>query len=129
MTKFLNPRNMFVSLWIMGLFYLAAGINHFVHPEFYLPLIPPYLPIHSTINLLSGAIEVFFALLLLFKASRKWACYGIIAMLIAFIPAHVYFIEVNSCAGGLCVPPWVGWIRLVVVHPLLIYWAWANRNY
>jgi uncharacterized membrane protein len=30
-------------LVVMILFYLLAGINHFVNPEFYYPLIPPYL--------------------------------------------------------------------------------------
>ena len=116
------------SRLVMILFYVAAGTNHFINPNFYLPLIPGYLPFHGAINITSGIIEISFALLLIPTFSRKWAAYGIIAMLVAFIPAHVYFIEVNSCAGDLCVPSWVGWFRLVVIHPLLIYWAWSNRN-
>jgi hypothetical protein len=23
---------------------------------------------------------------------------------------------------------WAGWVRLVMIHPLLIYWAWSNRK-
>lgn len=117
-----------LNVLAMALFYVAAGLNHFLNPSFYLPLIPPYFPYHALINWSSGVIEILLGILLIPTFSRKWAAFGIIAMLIAFIPSHVYFIEVNSCAGDLCVPVWVGWFRLVVIHPLLIYWAWNNRN-
>ncbi len=116
------------SVLAMALFYVAAGLNHFINPAFYLPLIPPYFPYHTLINVSSGAIEVIVGVLVIPTFSRKWAAYGIIAMLIAFIPAHIYFIEMNSCAGELCVPTWIGWFRLVVIHPLLVYWAWINRT-
>jgi uncharacterized membrane protein len=65
---------------------------------------------------------------LLPSLTRKWAAYGIIAMLIAFIPSHIYFIQINSCAGQLCVPTWLGWARLLLIHPLLLFWAWSNRK-
>lgn len=109
----------------MIFFYVSAGINHFIHPDFYLALIPPYLPFHTSINLLSGLIEIALGLCLIPKAFRRWAAVGIIVMLIAFIPSHVYFIEMNSCIeGGLCTSPVIGWGRLIIIHPLLIVWAW-----
>jgi uncharacterized membrane protein len=118
-----------ISLSLMSFFYVLAGINHFINPSFYLPLIPPYLLWHNFINICSGIVEILFGILLIPTITRKWAAYGIIAMLIAFIPSHVYFIEINSCIeGGLCVPQWIGWLRLVVIHPILIYWAWSNRK-
>ena len=49
----------------------------------------------------------------------------IIVLLIFFIPSHVYFIKIGSCVpNGLCVNPIIGWLRLVIVHPILILWAW-----
>jgi uncharacterized membrane protein len=112
----------------MVIFYSVAGFNHFINPNFYLPLIPPYFSYHSTINIISGAAEILFGLLLVPIITRKWAAYSIALMLIAFIPVHIFFIQQNSCAGELCVPPWAGWVRLVMIHPLLIYWAWSNRK-
>lgn len=113
----------------MILFYLAAGTNHFINPEFYLPLIPDYLPHHQLINLVSGSIEMVLGAALIFNKTQRVAAFSVIAMLIAFIPTHIYFIKINSCIPkGLCVAPWIGWIRLVIVHPLLIYWAWSNRK-
>jgi uncharacterized membrane protein len=107
------------------LFYVLAGTYHFVNPQFYLDLIPPYIPFPTAVNYLSGAIEISLGLLALSKAHRKWAAYGIMAMLIAFLPAHIYFIQIGSCVeDGLCVPEWVGWFRLIAIHPFLLRWAW-----
>ena len=44
-------------LWLMGILYLAAGVNHFVHPDFYLKIMPPYLPWHQELVYLSGLAE------------------------------------------------------------------------
>ena len=44
--------------WLMGLFYLTAGINHFWNPGFYLNIMPPYLPWHEALVYLSGMIEI-----------------------------------------------------------------------
>ncbi|MCU0419437.1 MAG: hypothetical protein MUC38_07235 [Cyclobacteriaceae bacterium] len=110
-------------------FYVVAGINHFWHPHFYYPLIPDYLPGKTTLNIGSGLAEIALGVLLIFPRTRLWACYGIVALLVAFVPAHVHFIQQGSCvAEGLCVPAWVGWVRLVVVHPLLMAWAWWIRK-
>ncbi|MEQ8926862.1 MAG: hypothetical protein RLO81_13665 [Fulvivirga sp.] len=117
------------NLYAMVGFYLFAGANHFFNPEFYLPLIPEYFPFPHVINYASGCAEVLLAILLFPRRFRKLAVYCIIGMLICFIPAHVHFIIIGSCINdGLCVPEWVGWLRLVVIHPLLMYWAYTNRH-
>ncbi|MBL0882993.1 MAG: hypothetical protein IBJ16_06560 [Chitinophagaceae bacterium] len=114
---------------LLVIFYLFAGANHFINPSFYSGLIPPYLPWHDLINVVSGIAEIILAGLLLLPRTRIFAAMGIILLLIAFIPAHIYFIQINSCIpDGLCVPQWLGWIRLVLIHPLLMIWAWWCRK-
>lgn len=117
-----------INLYLLFGFYFVAGLNHFINPEFYYPLIPDYFPFVKAINIASGLIEMALALSLLVPRTRKWASNLIILMLIAFIPSHVYFIQIGSCVeGGLCVSEWIGWIRLLVIHPILIIWAWSAR--
>lgn len=114
------------SAWLMAAAYFLAGINHFRVPEFYLPLIPDYLGYKILLNNLSGVAEVVLALCLINARSRKWAAWGIIAMLLAFVPAHIWMIQKDGCLdpNGLCVPVWVAWVRLLIVHPLLLWWAY-----
>jgi uncharacterized membrane protein len=117
------------SLYLLIFFYLLAGINHFWHPAAYLPLIPRYLPWPATINYLAGAAEILLALGMVFKATRKWAAYGIVAMLLAFVPTHIYMIEQAPFAlGKIMVTPLLAWIRLLVFQPLLMAWAWWVRE-
>ena len=81
------------------------------------------------INYSSGLVEVILSIGLLFTSTRKIITYLIIGLLIAFIPSHVYFIAIGSCVpDGLCVPEWVAWLRLLVIHPLFMCWAWYVRG-
>jgi uncharacterized membrane protein len=122
----MNLKNLkILGLYLMAGFYLFGGINHFRSPEFYLPLIPDYLPAPDLLNLLAGIAEIVLAIGLLIPQTRKLAAWGVIAMLLAFIPSHVYFIQIGSCIPDvLCAAEWMGWVRLLLIHPLLIVWAW-----
>jgi len=116
-------------VWLQSLLYIAAGINHFWHPRFYTRIIPPYIPAHSTVNIISGVAEFVLGALLLFHPTRKFAACLIIAMLIAFIPAHIYLIQISRCkTGGFCWPLFAAWIRLIPGQLLLIFWAYSVKD-
>jgi uncharacterized membrane protein len=119
----------FWSRLILVAFFVVAGINHFVNPAFYYPLIPDYLTFPTVINVISGILEIILGFGLLWRKTRTYAAYLTIAMLVAFILSHIYFITIGACVGdGLCVPMWVAWLRLFLIHPLLIWWVWQARN-
>ena len=125
----MQPTKRSISLIIIVIFYITAGLNHFRDPNFYLSLIPSYIPYPNFIVTFSGLLEVIFGLGLAFQITRRYAAYAVVAMLIAFIPSHIYFIEIGCCIeNGLCTPIWVGWVRLLVIHPILLIWAWYHRQ-
>lgn len=118
-------------LYVMFVFYIFGGYNHFNNPSFYIPLIPPYLSTWAVeLNLISGFAEIILGILLIPTQTRKWAGFGIVLMLIAFIPSHIYFIERGNFAlGSFTMSPLISWIRLLVFQPLLILWAlWVSRK-
>lgn len=118
-----------IGLVIMTAFYILAGINHFRNPAVYYTIIPSYLPNPVLINIVSGIAEILLGLLLIFPKTRKWGAYGIILLLIAFIPAHICMIQNGWCmSNGFCLPAWATWIRLFPLQFLLIWWAWTNRK-
>src|SRR5262245_50035921 len=79
-----------ILLWIMGVFYIVAGINHFVMPGGYLPMMPPYLPWHLFLVYLSGAAEAVLGVGVLIPRLRSISAWGIIALLIAIFPANIH---------------------------------------
>ena len=114
-----------VSLVILIIGYLIAGANHFRAPESYFRIIPAYIPLPKLMNLLAGFFEILFGLMMIFKITRFWAAWGIILMLIAFVPVHIDMVlHAPFQLGSLYVTPLIAWIRLVVLQPLLILWAW-----
>ncbi len=115
--------------YVLAIFFIIAGANHFRDPNFYLPLIPSYLPYPEIINWGSGILELLFGGLLFFKRYQLLASYGILMLLLLFIPSHLYFITLGSCIpDGLCVPEWLAWLRLFVIHPLLLFGVWRVRH-
>lgn len=78
-----------LSLYLMATLYLIAGINHFIHPQGYIKIMPPWLPFPKELVFLSGAVEIGCALLLLPSLSRKLAAWGIIFLLTAVFPANI----------------------------------------
>jgi uncharacterized membrane protein len=115
----------FLLRYLLIIFFVLAGCYHFINPNFYLGLIPNYFPNPRLINSFSGLVEIVFGLGLIFPKTTKWAGKGIIFLLICFIPSHVYFIQIGSCVPeSLCVAAWISWTRLLLVHPLLMVWAW-----
>jgi uncharacterized membrane protein len=123
-------RNIFFVALI--LFYLFAGANHFINSSFYLPIIPPYLSKWANeINTVSGVVEILLALLLIPKLTRIKAAIGIIIMLLAFIPSHIYFIKKGEfMIGTVMFNPLKSSIRLFIGQPLLILWAyWASKSH
>lgn len=118
-----------ISFILIPVFYIGAGINHFLHPDNYYAIIPGYLPNHVLINQLAGAAEIILGVLFLFTRTRQLAAIGIIAMLVAFIPAHIVMIQNGFClSNGYCLPQWALWARLFPLQFLLMLWAWKCRK-
>lgn len=117
-----------ISLAILVIGYLVAGANHFIHPQGYYRIIPGYLPYPVLLNILAGFFEILFALMLIRPKTRKVASYGIILMLIAFLPVHITMLmNAPLKVGNLLVTPAIAWIRLLL-QPVLMLWAWWHRK-
>lgn len=113
-----------ILLWIMAIFYIVAGVMHFAHPEYYLPMMPPYLPWHPALIFLSGVAELGLGIAVLIPWLRGWAAWGIILLLLAIFPANIHIalhnVPVFGAEHGAGV--W-NWVRLPL-QGVLILWAW-----
>jgi uncharacterized membrane protein len=107
--------------YLMAIFYIGSGVNHFIHPDFYLKIMPPYLPWHLALVNLSGGIEIALGILLLIPRTTRLAAWGIILLLIAIFPANLYM-AMNPALFPDVKPP-VLYIRLPL-QAVLIAWAY-----
>lgn len=106
--------------YLFAVFFVLAGVNHFINTAFYLKIMPPFLPWHLLLVYLSGVIEIVLGVLLLLPRFTRAAAWGLIVLLIAIFPVnihmafnHVLYPEYSVTAL---------WIRLPLQFVLL---AWA----
>jgi uncharacterized membrane protein len=111
--------------YLLVLFFVGAGINHFLNPELYLKMMPAYLPWHLFLIYLSGCFEIGLGMMVLLPKFSPQAGWGLIALLIAVFPANVHMALHPEAFPTL--PPIALWIRLPL-QALLIAWAhWVTR--
>ncbi|PKP24929.1 MAG: hypothetical protein CVU03_10355 [Bacteroidetes bacterium HGW-Bacteroidetes-2] len=107
--------------YLMAVIYILAGIHHFRKPKLYERIIPPYIPAHKSMVILSGIAEMVLGLMLLIPENQHIAAWGIILMLILFFTVHIYMLQEEKAA--LKLPKWVLFLR-IPLQILLIFWAY-----
>jgi uncharacterized membrane protein len=89
---------------------------------------PPYIPYHNFMVYLSGALEIVFSLMMLFKKTRFYGCWGIILLLIAVFPANIYLYNSEIPQKILSVTKLEALIRLPYQLPLLLFAFWHSKE-
>jgi uncharacterized membrane protein len=107
--------------YLLAIFFVLAGINHFLNADFYLKMMPPYLPWHLFLVYLSGVFEIILGIMVIIPKLTRIAGWGLIALLIAVFPANLHmalnpdlFPNISSIAL---------WVRLPF-QAVLIAWAY-----
>jgi uncharacterized membrane protein len=108
---------------ILAILFLLSGCLHFIAPQTYIKIVPPYLPAHLPIVYISGAAEILGGIGLLIPSTRQVAAWGIVILLIAILPANIYMATAHLPAPGVMGQSWAQWLRVPLQLPL-IYWAW-----
>ncbi len=106
---------------VMGAVYVVAGVGHFVATRMYMGIMPDYLPAHRELVLLSGVAEIAGGVGVLVPRTQRAAAWGLVALLIAVMPANVWMVQHPERYPG--IPVWAMWVRLPL-QGVLILWAW-----
>ncbi len=79
-----------IALFLLSFAFVWVGITHFTGPEFFVAIVPPYLPAPLALVYISGVAEIAGGLGVLLAATRRWAGWGLIALLVAVYPANIH---------------------------------------
>ncbi len=113
-----------ISKSILAIFMVVAGTMHFVNPEFFLKIMPPYLPLHSELVMVSGVCEIVLGVLLLVPKFSRLAAWGIVALLIAVFPANIYLFQNQDLMPA---SPFIHFLRLPLQGVLILWAYWHTR--
>jgi len=110
-----------IALYILAGFLIFAGISHFTKKLFFIKAMPPYIPKHEEMVIISGIAEIILGIGLLFSQTQFLAAWGIILLFIAVSPANIYMATSGKFKK---MPQWLLWLRLPLQIVLI---AWAYR--
>ena len=79
-----------VLKYVLVIFFVLAGLNHFLHTDFYVRIMPPYLPWHRFLVYVSGVFEIALGAAVAIPGLTRPAAWGLIALLIAVFPANIH---------------------------------------
>jgi uncharacterized membrane protein len=114
-----------VFRYLLAIFFVLAGANHFINAGFYLQMMPPYLPWHLFLVYLSGIGEIVLGIMVLIPGLTSIAGWGLIALLIAVFPANIHMALHPDLFPN--ISPVALWIRLPF-QAVFIAWAyWSTR--
>ena len=120
----------YFSILLMSGFYIYVGMLHFIDPEWFLLIMPPFL---SSIGLeliyISGFFEIILGLSLLYSKSRKAAAYGLILLLIAVYPANIYLAFNQKAQQLIGISSFMAsWVRLPIQFIFLGLAYWHSKD-
>lgn len=112
-----------VLRWLLAALIVAAGTLHFVNPDPFVRIVPPYLPYHLALVYISGFFEVLGGIGLLVPPVSRAAAWGLVALFIAVFPANINMAINDIVLDEIPYDPVFYWLRLPF-QAVLIAWAW-----
>lgn len=109
---------------LLAAFFLVGGVGHFVFPDSYVDIMPPWLPQPLLLVYISGVCEIAGGLGVLTPLTRRAAGIGLIGLSIAVFPANVQML-LNDHRHHAAVWWQVLLALRLPLQILLIYWVWT----
>ena len=111
-----------ITRYLMSIFYISIGINHFISPDWFVRIVPPYMSYEYELVYISGFFEIILGVLLFFSRFKRITRWGLILLLIAVYPANIYLAQTNGAAMD--TTPLVAWGRLPIqfIFVYLAFW-------
>ena len=85
-------------IYVYVVFFISAGVNHFLNPQFYDAIVPDFIPFPRLVHQITGVIEIILPLFLLTRF-RKEAALLMIIFLVILYGANLY-VWVNNLPYG-----------------------------
>lgn len=106
-----------------GFAFIFSGVSHFLIPETFMKMMPPFLPAPMFLIYLSGVFEILGGVGLMISKTQRRAAIGLMLLLLAVFPANIYVALENIQLGGFMNYTVYQWLRLPM-QIVLIAWIW-----
>jgi len=120
MNKFKLAGLGFVFLW-----FFFGGIGHFLATDFFVSIVPPYIPSPLAMVYISGAFEILGAIGILTSRWRSAAGWGLVLLTLCVTPANLYMWQHPELFPDFS--PTILSVRMVIQVLLIACIIWSTR--
>jgi uncharacterized membrane protein len=113
---------------LLAFAFVGVGVLHFVAPEAFEQIVPPYLPWPLALVYVSGFFEILGGCGFLIPRLRRAAGWGLIALLIAVFPANLHMAVNDVAVNGKHWSPLALWGRLPLQAVFIVWVWWCARD-
>jgi uncharacterized membrane protein len=107
----------------IALVFAFTGLGHFIKQDEMMAMLPPSLPARRIAVLLSGVVELIFAVTVMIPTYSKITGIAICVFLVLVMPVNVYSALKRVSFGGHGAGPKYLWVRIPLQF-LLIAWTY-----
>ena len=113
-----------VLSYFFAMIMALGAIAHVLKPEFYAPMVPAPIPL-ALANVVAMVAEGTLAVLIFLPSTRRWGLIGFTALMIAFLPIHLWdLVKEDHIFGSLT----AALIRLPIQFAFIGLGAWLARR-
>jgi uncharacterized membrane protein len=116
------PRPRWLVRGVLALIYGYAGFVHLRSPQFFLPIVPEWVPKPELVVLVTGACEVAGAIGLMTARLRGFAGIMLALYAVCVYPANIKHAMDGIAIGGSSLGLWYHVPRLAF-QPVFVWWA------
>ena len=117
-----------ITVYSLSLLYVGVGFKHFIDIDFFLVIVPPYIPYPELMVYTSGLFEIVLGVLLVPRKTRKYGALGLLVLLIAVFPANIYLFTSEIAQNTFGISRQDALIRLPFQVPLLLLAYWHSKT-
>ena len=85
-------------IYVYVVFFISAGVNHFLNPQFYDAIVPDFIPFPRLVHQITGVIEIILPLFLLTRFRTEAALLMMIFLVLVY-GANLY-VWINNLPYG-----------------------------
>lgn len=109
-----------------ALSFVVVGVLHFINPSPFVSIMPEYLPWHLELVYLSGVFEILGGLGLIIPMTRRYAAWGLVALLIAVYPANINMLVNDIYLDDMPHERWLLWARMPLQFLMALGVLWSG---
>ncbi len=117
-----------ITVYSLSLFYIGVGFKHFTDIDFFLVIVPPYIPYPELMVYISGLFEIVLGALLIPRKTRKYGALGLLVLLVAVFPANIYLFTSEIAQNTFGISRQDALIRLPFQVPLILLAYWHSKT-